>query len=220
MALAMNRVTLALLLLVVAAAVFVLVPQDDDEVAVHSISCSPAASDAAALGLSWVASPGAELYDVHISLSNAWRPFLSVTSAEPTVAVSDLPPGTAFLLAVRSRGPRPQRWSPLGPRRTCSTPTVAQHIRPPQGPPRLDAVVVHFAIATRAGWALFHRQRGSPAPFTKTEVPPGRRNVTISGLLEGRAYEVYLEESSGEPPGPVVLHHTSSPDIESFEVCQ
>ena len=52
MALAMNRVTLALLLLVVAAAVFVLVPQDDDEVAVHSISCSPAASDAA-LGLSW-----------------------------------------------------------------------------------------------------------------------------------------------------------------------
>ena len=218
MALAMNRVTLALLLLVVAAAVFVLVPQDDDEVAVHSISCSPAASDAAALGVSWVPSPGAELYDVHISLSNAWRPFLSVTSAEPTVL--DLPPGTAFLLAVRSRGPRPQRWSTLGPRRICSTRTFAQRIRPPQGPLRRDAVVVHFSTAASSGWALFHRQRGSPEPFTKTEVLPGRRNVTISGLLEGRAYEVYLEESSGGSPSPVVLHHTSSTDIESFEVCR
>ena len=218
MALAMNRVTFALLLMVIAAAAFVLVPHDDDDVAVHSISCSPAASDAAALGVSWVPSPGAELYDVHISLSNAWRPFLSVTSPEPTVL--DLPPGTAFLLAVRSRGPRPQRWSPLGPRRICSTRTFAQRIRPPQGPLRCDAVVVHFSTAASSGWALFHRQRGSPAPFTKTEVPPGRHNVIISGLLKGRVYEVYLEEKSDGPSAPVVLHRTSSPAIESFEVCQ
>ena len=45
MALAMNRVTFALLLMVIAAAAFVLVPHDDDDVAVHSISCSPAVSN-------------------------------------------------------------------------------------------------------------------------------------------------------------------------------
>ena len=68
------------------------------------------------LGLSWPSQPGAELYDVHVSLATKWDPFVSLTSESNSAVVLDLMPGTVYLLAVRSRGPHPRLVAPWATR--------------------------------------------------------------------------------------------------------
>ena len=54
------------------------------------------------LGISWPSTPGAELYDVHVSLKTKWDPFVSLTSESNSAVVLDLTPSTDYLLAVPS----------------------------------------------------------------------------------------------------------------------
>ena len=171
------------------------------------------------LGLSWPSQPGAELYDVHVSLATKWDPFVSLTSESNSAVVLDLMPGTVYLLAVRSRGPHPAAWSPLGPRVSCSTVGDAATdalIRPPQLAAG-TAVVVSFAKAATQGWTLHSRKAGSSDRFTLTSVESGSTTATITDLGAGAEYDVYLEDENGRN-GPIVLHRTSAPGTGFFEM--
>ena len=182
------------------------------------------------LGVSWPAVPGAELYDVHVSLGGAWDPFLSVTSAVPEALIQDLQPATAYSLAVRSRGPKPAAWTAIGELASCTTAgdsLTANLIRPPRGPAQPDAIVVGFTEAAPAPvpgsrWTLNYRSRVANHEST-TEVPPGALNQTITGLNESTAYDVWLSVSLAPwgragPQSPIVVHRTSSHATSSFEV--
>ena len=171
------------------------------------------------LGISWPSTPGAELYDVHVSLKTKWDPFVSLTSESNSAVVLDLTPGTDYLLAVRSRGARPAAWSALGSHVSCSTngdATIDALIRPPQQSAG-SAVVVSFAKAAAPGWTLHSRKAGSAGKFTPRPVESGSATATISDLDAGAEYDVYLEDENGRN-GPIVPHRTSAAGVGFFEM--
>lgn len=195
--------------------------------AAPSHSSSPPTAPAAnvttanSLGVSWPAVPGAVLYDVHVSLgAGAWDPFLSVTSATAEVAILDLQPATQYALSVRSRGPRPEQWTAMGPRARCST-AAAYHggptIRPPQGPALPDAIFVSLAGPAPPSATLYHRAAGSSHRGEATPIFAGSQRVMVGQVREASSYEVWLEVGAAGTPSPTVLHRTSSRATSFFE---
>jgi hypothetical protein len=167
---------------------------------------------------------------VHVGVGGAtFEPFLSVTSETASAAVLDLLPDTSYTIAVRSRGPKPAKWTALGPTVVCSTAPLGGAIallRPPQGPAMATAVVVSFTESAPssglAKWTVYHRVAGSSAPAAATPVPAGSTQVTVSGLAhESTSYEVWVQTtlSSGAdgPTSPTVLHRTTSRATSFFE---
>lgn len=199
------------------------------------------------LAISWLAIPFYDMTDVQLGLASQspFAPFVSQTAGGSSLLIEDLPPGTAFAVAMRQRlstGDRP--WTNLTEPIACSTAALhplQPHVLPPTTPPTSDSVTLAVRLAQpKAPLDVQYRRRGDVAWF-HAKVSPLRASpstadlsLLVSGLEPGTAYEVRVlavEALHGgprrrAPPSDIVTFRTadvggpSAPLLEVYRVTE
>lgn len=168
------------------------------------------------------------LYDVHVSNASTWDPFISVTSEAPEVVIFDLTPSTSYRVAVRARGPLPDRWSSLGPATDCSTAddagksgpgsavvdwgTLLLSQRTPGSTSQFTLELSHTSPSDARydeTWLVYTRKRGATEWDSYREFPPSSTMMSLQGLDAGSEYEVFVTTNAPpHPQTPIVLYRT------------
>jgi hypothetical protein len=195
-----------------------------------TLSCT---GNSVSLAISWLAmSSTYDMTDVQLGLASQspFSPFLSQTTSRSSLRIDDLPPGTAFAVAMRKRLSTGDRaWTSLSQPIACSTAALQPlqpHVLPPMTPPTGDSVTLDVRLnQPEAHLDVYYRRQGDAAwLFAKVSPLPASPPIAdvslpVSGLYPGQTYEIrvlaeppYNGSSTRAPPSDIVSFRTADAD--------
>ena len=171
-----------------------------------ALSCTAATTNSLAIVLasSLAAFPSGQLFEVQTALATddaPFNPFLSSLSTSPEALVTDLLPGTRYLLASRSRSPDSLEWTNLTAPIECTTAPLKSgqpRVLPPQEAPSHTSLVV-TVVAEVAEVVVEVRRTGVGEPWREAaavHVGHGKGRTVVDGLKPATSYDVRASTSS------------------------